>query len=75
VYLPARQLYSRKIKPTPVFQDQNQAPRLSDMVGIHTYFLIFYLKCKFFFTWLRTEIITLLAVFQKFTIYLVYLYF
>lgn len=35
-------------KAARVFQDQNRAPRLSDMVGIHTYFLISYLKCKFF---------------------------
>lgn len=53
----------------------NQTPRLSDMVGIHTYFLISYLKCKLFFTQVRTEIITFLAIFQKFTLYLAYFYF
>lgn len=53
--LPAGWLWSTNIKAACVFQDQNQAPRLSDMVGIHTYFLISYLKCKFFFTWASRE--------------------
>lgn len=75
VDLPAVWLWSTKIKAARVFQDQNQAPRLSDMVGIHTYSLISYLKCKFFFTWAARERTNFLAVCQKLTIYLVCFYF